>query len=493
MTKVGIIGSGFSSLSSACYLAKSGYDVHLYEKNDTLGGRARQFETDGFVFDMGPSWYWMPDVFEKFFSDFGKSTSDYYDLVRLDPSYRVYLEDGPVDIPSGKEAFIAFCEGIEKGSGKKIRQFLEEAEVKYDTAMGAFVQKPSLKLGEFAHPGYMLKAVQLDMFQSFSKHVRKFTNNPKLLRLLEFPVLFLGAMPNNIPALYSMMNHADISMGTWYPMGGMHKIVEAMVDLAKSLGVTIHTSSEVSAIDVQNGEVDHLVINGEHIDLDVLVSGADYAHTEQQLLDAKHRKYDQKYWNSRTFAPSSLLYYIGLDTKVPELHHHNLFFDTDFEQHAREIYETHKWPENPLFYVSCPSKTDPSVAPEGKENMFILIPVSTEIEESDDIQDFYFNLVCDRLLDYIGLDIRKHVVYRRNFAGKDFKKDYHAFKGNAYGLANTLKQTAILKPKMKSKKVKNLYYTGQLTVPGPGVPPAIISGEVVSDLINKEHHITQAI
>ena len=491
--KISVIGSGFSSLSNACYLAKNGHHVEVFEKNDQLGGRARIKKIDGFTFDMGPSWYWMPDVFDDFFADFGKKVSDFYDLKRLDPSYRVFWPDAPDDIPASVNELKAYFEKYEKGSGEKLDEFLAEAKMKYEVGMGDFVTKPSLSFTEFMSLDTARKGISLDLFKPISKHIRQYFKHPKLIELLEFPVLFLGAKPQNTPSLYSLMNYADMALGTWYPMGGMHKIVEAMVSVASELGVVFHTSANVTEIIAEGRHVLGLTSNNLFHAADAVVSGADYHHTEQSLLPEKYRNYNQKYWDSRVMAPSSLLYYVGLNKKIDGIKHHNLFFDESFDNHAVEIYDTHTWPEAPLFYVCNPSKTDESVAPEGKENLFFLVPVSTELKDNEPTRQRYFNMICDRLEKYTGHDIRPHIAVYESFAHSDFVSEYNSFKGNAYGLANTLKQTAILKPKCKNKQLDNLYYIGQLTVPGPGVPPSIISGKIVSQLIQKEHHTHESI
>ena len=486
--KVAIIGSGFSSLSNACYLAQQGHRVEVFEKNDQLGGRARVKTNNGFSFDMGPSWYWMPDVFEDFFADFGKKVSDFYDLKRIDPSYRVFWKDHPDDIPADMEELKAYFEKYETGAGEKLEQFLSEAKVKYEVGMGDFVTKPSLSFTEFMSLDTARKGMSLDLFKPISKHIRQFFKHPKLIELLEFPVLFLGAKPQNTPSLYSLMNYADMSLGTWYPMGGMNKIVQGMVSVAEELGVVFHTSANVQEIVAENRNVLGLIVNDQFHTADVVVSGADYHHTEQKLLTQEYRNYDDKYWDKRVMAPSSLLYYVGLNKKINGIKHHNLFFDESFDDHAVEIYDTHQWPQAPLFYVCNPSKTDVSVAPEGKENLFFLVPVSTELKDNEATKQRYFNMICDRLQKHTGEDIRPHIEVFENFAHSDFVQEYNSFKGNAYGLANTLKQTAILKPKCKNKKLDNLYYIGQLTIPGPGVPPSIISGKIVADLIKQEQN-----
>lgn len=480
-----IIGSGFAGLAAAIEMAHLGHEVHVFEKNADLGGRARKFEVDGFVFDMGPSWYWMPDVFENFFERYGKKVSDYYQLHRLDPSYRVYFEDGPMDIHASLEELKKSFEALEPGSAELFQRFLDEGQIKYEIGMNKFVQKPSHSIMEFAELSIAKDAIKLHILKSFKAYVAKYFKNDKIRQLLEFPVLFLGAKPDKTPAMYSLMNYADTVLGTWYPMGGMHEIVKGMVSLAKEKGVHFHAGAQVEQIIVENKEVCGLMVNGEKIFGDSVIAGADYHHVEQKLLAPEHRMYDEAYWDKRTMSPSSVLYYLGVKRKVSGLLHHNLFFDTDFGKHSEEIYDDQQWPEDPLFYVCAPSKTDPSVAPESMENIFILIPVAPDLAEEENTRSHYLKLVLDRLEEHTGERIHDDIIYERSFAHYEFKQEYNSYKGNAYGLANTLDQTAFLKPKLKSKKVSGLYFAGQLTTPGPGVPPSIISGVVAAEEAHK--------
>lgn len=484
--KVSIIGAGFAGISAATCLAKEGFDVTVFEKNSTPGGRARKLVANGFTFDMGPSWYWMPDVFEKYFNLFGKKASDYYQLDRLDPSYRiVYSKNDFIDIPAGVPALKALFEKLEPGSGKHLQQFLDEGKAKYDIGINDLVYKPGLSLTEFADLKLIGNVFKLHVFQSISSYIRKFFKEPRIVKLLEFPVLFLGATPEQTPALYSLMNYADMALGTWYPRGGMHKVVEGMVSLAEERGVKFVYNAAVEKIEVENGSAVALVVNGDRHLTNFVVAGADYHHVEQKLLPAPYRRYDEAYWNSRVMAPSSLLFYLGLSKKIDGLQHHTLFFDRDFTQHAKEIYHDPKWPSDPQFYLSCTSQTDPTVAPAGHENLVILVPVAPGLTDSEETREHYYNVVMERLEQMMDQSLRPHVVFKKSYAHADFINDYNAFRGNAYGLANTLTQTAILKPSLLNKKVNNLFYTGQLTVPGPGVPPSIISGQVVAREITK--------
>ncbi len=486
---VAVIGGGFAGLSSACSLASKGFDVTLLEKNETTGGRGRAFTSNGYSFDMGPSWYWMPGVFEEFFASFGKKVSDYYELKRLDPSYRVFFDGSHIDVPAEFEAFKKMIEELEPGSGPRLEKFLLEAKAKYDASMSEFIWKPSHSITEFLSPKLIRESLRLQLFSSFSAHAKKYFSHPKILKLLEFPVLFLGAKPEKTPAMYSMMNYADIMLGTWYPLGGMVKIAEAMTSLAKELGVKIITSANVDKIEVDAKSAHSLLVNNEVMNVDAVIAAADYHYVENSLLEPAQRSYSDAYWESRTMSPSSLIFYVGIDKKVSGLEHHNLFFDKDFEQHAHTIYTDESWPENPLFYVCCPSKSDSGVAPEGKENLFILIPVATGLSSTENDRKKYFVQCLKRILKHTGEDLTNRVEYFRSYAHEEFTSDYNSFKGNAYGLANTLMQTAIFKPKMRSKKVKNLFYAGQLTVPGPGVPPSIISGRIAANEV--ESYLTR--
>jgi len=486
LSKLSVIGSGFSGLSAACFLAKQGHKVTVFEKNSAIGGRARMFKEDGFMFDMGPSWYWMPDIFEHFFNQFGKSASDYYQLEQLDPGFQMFFgKDDVIKVPAKMEDIFSLFESLEEGSASKLKKFLTEGEYKYRVGMQHLIYKPSFSWLEFINWEVIRGASKLQMFTSVSSHVRSHFKNERLVLLMEFPVLFLGAMANQIPALYSLMNYAALSLGTWYPKGGMIEIVKAMENLALELGVDFKTNCQVNKINMINDLSTSLDTAQGVFDSDGIVASGDYHHIEQSLLEKQFRNYDENYWQKKTFAPSCLIFYVGVNKSIKKLEHHNLFFDTPSDVHAKEIYEAPKWPENPLFYVCCPSKTDEKVAPVGMENLFLIIPIAPGLEDTEQIRNTYFEKILGRIEHICGQSIVPHIVYKRSFCVKDFVTDYNAFKGNAYGLANTLKQTAVLKPSMKNKKVKNMFYAGQLTVPGPGVPPALVSGQVAAEqLIN---------
>ena len=483
MKKIVIIGSGFSSLSASCYLAKAGYEIDVFEKNDTVGGRARQLIKDGFTFDIGPSWYWMPDIFEKFFNDFGKKTTDYYQLDKLDPAYKIFFKDDIITIGDCMEKICEEFERIETGSSSHLKRFIGKAQENYDIAINKVVLRPGLSPTELVTKETVLRVDQF--FKSISYEVRKRFKNPKLISTLEFPVLFLGAKPSKTPSFYSFMNFADFGLGTWHPRGGMYEIIKAMKNLAEELGVTFHTQSPVERILVEKGNISGIRTKGTFHPADVVISGADYHHSET-LLEKQYRQYSEVYWKNKTYAPSSLLFYVGFDKKLKNIEHHNLFFDTNFELHAEEIYDHPQWPSEPLFYVNFPSVTDASMAPKGCETGFFLVPIAPGLEDTPEVRQQYFDIVIDRFEKRTGQNVKKSVLFKESFCVNDFIEQYNSYKGNAYGMANTLKQTAFLRPNLKSKKVKNLYFTGQLTVPGPGVPPSLISGKLVSDLILKK-------
>lgn len=481
---IAIIGSGFSALAASCYLAQSGNTVTIYEKNSTIGGRARQFSKGGFTFDMGPTWYWMPDVFERFFADFNKKPSDYYSLQKLDPAYRVYFgKEDYITIEDTLEKIIIAFEKEEPGSSIKLKEFISKAQNNYNIAIKDLVYRPGVSPLELITPKTAAKIGQF--FSTISKEVRSEFKNPRLISILEFPVLFLGAKPSRTPAFYNFMNYADFGLGTFHPKTGMFAVVEGMVSLARELGVVIKTDQNVEKISVKDKKAVGLLINGKEIEADIILSGADYHHTET-LLSKEFRQYSEDYWDKKTMAPSALLFYVGFDKKIKNVAHHTLFFDVDFEAHSNAIYDLPEWPADPLFYASFPSKTEDCFAPIGKEAGTFLIPLAPGLDDIPELREEYFEKILTRLEELTGQEIKKHVIFKESYCINDFISDYNSYKGNAYGLANTLLQTAFLRPKLKSGKVENLFFTGQLTVPGPGVPPALISGKLAAGLIEKK-------
>ena len=482
-----IIGSGFAGLSAATHLVEKGNNVYILEKNSTNGGRARKFSSKGFTFDMGPSWYWMPDVIETYFKTFEKEIDNYFDLIRINPSYKIFFSSNKkINIPANYEKLKELFEKLEEGSSEKLDIFLSQAKYKYEMGINSLVHKPSKSITEFFNYDILKGIFKMDIFNSMHSHIRKYFQHEFLIKLLEFPILFLGATSKTSPALYSLMNYADIKLGTWYPKGGFHKLVEAMVSLAKEKGVKIYNNEEVVEFNYKNNAISHVITTKKTYDADYVICGADYHHIDQNILIKKYRNYSPSYWVKKTMAPSALIFYLGINKKLKNIKHHCLFFDKDFNNHSKEIYNTPRWPSDPLFYASFSSKTDPETAPKNHENMVLLIPIAPGLEDNKLIRNKYFELIISRFEKITRQSIRNNIIYNRSYAIRDFKKDYNSFKGNAYGLANTLFQTAIFKPSIRNKKLKNLFFCGQLTVPGPGVPPAIISGGIVAKEVRKE-------
>ncbi len=479
--KIAVIGAGFSGLSAAAYAAKSGNEVHVFEMHDQPGGRARQFATDeGYVFDMGPSWYWMPDIIESFFNDFDYKVSDFFTLVSLDPQFEMVFAKEKVSVPEKNDEIRELFEKIEPGAGSKYDQFMESARFKYEVGIKDFVTKPCYTWLEFASLKIAGSAMKLNLLSDFRKYVSGYFSDSKLRSLMEFPVIFLGASPQNIPALYSLMNYGGYVLGTKYPIGGFYRLVLAMKEVAEQQGVTFHFNHEVQQLKTENGKVISITVDGKDYEFDAVIASSDYHHTET-LLPESLRNYNEEYWKTRTFAPSCLIYYLGVKGKISHLKHHTLFFENELDDHIDCIYKDKKWPDKPLFYSCCPSKTDPDVAPEDCENLFLLLPLATGIQDDESVREKYLIEMLDRIEKHTG---EKHLVsrieYKKSYCVSDFISDYNAYQGNAYGLSNTLSQTAVLKPKIRNKKIRNLFYTGQLTVPGPGVPPSVISGKIVA-------------
>ena len=483
MKKALVIGSGFSGLSSAAFLSKNGFEVTLVEKNKTVGGRARIFHEKGYSFDMGPSWYWMPEIFENFFNEFNLKIEDLYDLKQLDPGFKIVFKDQEINLPSSWNEICHLFDKYEENGADKLNKFMVDAQQKYSIGLDFLYNSPGVSIRELFNPQILKNINKLQLLTSYRNHIKKYFSNEYLINILEFPVLFLGTSAKHTPALYSLMAYSGIKQGTFYPIGGFNAVIKSMEKLCIDLGVKIITGNEVKKINIKNKKVVSVSTENEEIETDYLIASADYAHVENQLLEKKYRNYSTEYWNKKNFSPSSLLFYLGVSKKLNKLDHHTLFFDEDIEQHSNDIYEKPIWPKKPLFYACCPAKTDPKVAPKDKENLFILVPIAAGLNDTEEIREEYFKIVMKRLEKFCGEKIIEHIEYKKSYCVNDFVTDYNAFKGNAYGLANTLMQTANLKPKIVNKQLENMYYTGQLTVPGPGVPPSIISGQLVAEQI----------
>ena len=490
-TKVIVVGAGAGGLSTAILLAKKGYDVTVVEKNASFGGRGDVFSAKGFQFDMGPSWYLMPDIFEHFFSLVGENISDYLDLKRLDPSYKIWFEEHPkpVEMTSDLERDSKIFESFEPGVMKKINIYLKEAAAKYNISKETFIYKPFNSVFDFIDKRTIFLWTKFSVISSFHKHIASFVKHPLLRKILQYPLVFLGTSPYKAPAVYSLMNHIDFEMGVFYPMGGMTKVFKAFYDIAKKNGVKFIFNTPVNKILVENKKaIGVSTTKGKHM-ADIVVSNADYQFTEMQLLDKKHRQFSEKYWSSRTMAPSGFILYLGIKKQFKELVHHNLFFAKQWKESFEAIFKGQKLPQSPSYYICAPSKTDPSVAPKGCENLFVLVPTATNLTlDEKTIKNYRDKIIKHITVTMKTKGLEENIVFERIFTGHDFSSIYNAYKGTALGLAQNLTQTAVFRPKTKSVKLNNLYYTGANTNPGIGVPMCLISSQIVYKRIHGITH-----
>ncbi len=486
--KIVIIGSGFGGLSAAAFLAADGHDVTVVEKNDQPGGRAMIWQEKGFQFDMGPSWYTMPEIVDKFFNEFGEKASDYYQLVRLSPSYRVFFgKDDVLDIPDSMDKINQLFDSLEPDGAKKLAKFLKQAKYQYDVSVESFLYKEYRNLGDMFNRRMLFEGAKLHLFDNMESFTKRFFTNERARKLLQYTLVFLGGAPKKTPALYALMAYIDYALGIWYPLGGIHVFVQSLVNLATKQGVKFVFNQEVTEIVVDNGRATGVKTSNNFFPADIVISNADYQHTETKLLSSKFQSYSSAYWQKRVVAPSAFLLYLGLNTKIPQLDHHNLFLHNDWVNHFNTIFDKPSWPDKPSYYINCPSKTDPSVAPAGKETFFLLVPIASGLEDSPLIRQNYQNKILQEIENLIDFPIRQHVEVARSFSIADYQEYYNAFKGTALGLSHTLKQTAFFRPKHRSKKVKNLFYTGQYTHPGIGMPVTLISSQIVRDIIRQDY------
>ena len=473
-----VVGSGFGGLSTACYLADAGLDVTVVEKNDCLGGRASVLEAEGFRFDMGPSWYLMPDVFERFFGRFGYEPSDFYELERLDPHYRIFFKDGDsIDVTSDREEMSELFESYETGAGEALGEYLRTSEEHYGVAMEKFIYEDRPRLRDWIDLDVMRAApIGLQLLGTMDDYVADYFEHPKLQQIMQYTLVFLGGAPNNTPAIYNMMSHVDFNMGVYYPENGTKSVVDACVELGEEMGVEYVTDAEVSEI-LNRREGFTVESAAGEFDADYVVSNADYAHTERELLPEHERQYDDDYWDSRTYSPSAFLLYLGVEGDVEPLEHHTLVFPTDWDEHFEQIFDEPAWPEDPAYYLCVPSKTDDSVAPEGHSNLFALVPIAPGLDDTEEVRTWYRDLVLDDIADHTGVELRDRIVFEEQFSVSEFADRYNSEQGTALGLAHTLRQTALFRPSHRSEACPGLYYTGSYTTPGIGVPMCLISGE----------------
>jgi len=481
-----VIGGGFGGLSTACYLADAGANVTIVEKNEQLGGRASRLVSDGFHFDMGPSWYLMPDVFERFFGHFDRDVSDYYTLSRLDPHYRIFFKDGDqVDLVPDLEQNKQLFESYESGAAEELERYLEKSQRNYEIGMEHFVYTDRPRLRDYMDLDVLRHSWGLSLIGSMQGHVEDYFEHPKLQQIMQYTLVFLGGSPTNTPALYNLMSHVDFNMGVYYPDGGIGAVVDGIVELGSELGVEYVTDQPVTEIAGKRGGFAVRTEHGEEYLCDLVVSDADYAHTEQEMLPPEKRQYSQEYWDSRTYAPSAFLIYLGVEGDVEPLAHHTLVIPTDWEPHFEEIFENPAWPDDPAYYLCVPSKTDDTVAPEGHSNLFALVPIAPDLEDTPEIREQYRELVLDDIAENTGVSLHDRIVFEKVFSVDDFTDRYNSMQGTALGMAHTLRQTALFRPPHRSKKVDGLYFTGSYTTPGIGVPMCLISGQITAEEIVK--------
>lgn len=484
--KVVVIGAGFGGLSAAAYLARDGYDVTVLEKNSMPGGRAMVHKTKGFTFDLGPSWYMMPDVFDDFFAHFGKKTKDYYQLEQLRPSYRIYTKDAMYDMNSSKDGANELFESLEPGSSVRLQKLLKKTKKEYE-----MVREKLLEL-DYSNPVDLISRQSVTMvsnpklLQSYHKRIAQYVKNEDLQKILEFMVVFMGGSPDNIPALYTLLAHVDLGLGIWYPKGGFGAVVQGFEKLGKELGATYQYNKEVTKIESHQGNVVAVWVGKERIACDAVVANADYHFVETQLLESNYQAYSQKYWDKKTLSPSGLMIYLGVDKKVEGLLHHTMFFDSDWHKHFGQVFEQHQWSDAPLFYVGTPSKTDSTVAPKGNENIFILAPMTNGYKPTKAQQEALAKSLVQRMEQKMGTKFAKNIRVQEIRSAEYFEQTFNAYKGNAFGLAHTLTQSAFFRPRLSSKKLKNLFYAGQYTNPGTGVPMVVISGKIAARLVNEK-------
>lgn len=486
--KIIVIGAGYSGLSASALLAKEGHEVTLLEKHDQAGGRARMIHENGYSFDMGPSWYMMPEVFEDFFAKFGKKPSDYYSLIQLDPHYRIFFENQEqVDLVPDLEKNLALFESIEPGSAEKFKAYLKRAEKLYNLSMKYFIYKTYEKFSDMLDRSFTKMGLSFDYFASLDRLLHNYFKDDRLYKILSYTMVFLGGDPKNTPGIYSLMSHVDFNLGVWYPAGGMNAVAQGIEELAKEQGVKIIYNQDVKKIEVENGRAKAAITDDQRYEADLVIMAGDYIHGEQALLEEKDRSYSKNYWEKRTIAPSAFILYLGINKELPNLQHHNLFLANDWEAHFDQIFRNPSWPDKPSYYICNPNKTEKGLAPEGKENLFVLVPIAPGLTDTDEKRNAYADKIIQDIESQLGTQFANAIEVKQIYSHRNFYQDYYSYKGTALGLAHTLMQSAVFRPKQKSKKVNNLYFTGQYTHPGIGVPMVIIAAENLVGLIKKDY------
>ncbi len=487
-----IIGGGIGGLALACMLGKKGYRVTIVEKNEMTGGRARIFRDQGFTFDMGPSWYMMPDVFEHFFEILGEEITEYYQLQKLSPSYQITLKsDGKSyrfysDMAKNKELF----ESIESGAGQVLEEFLAQGKEQYELSKSEFMYRNYNSIRDFMTLRIMRQGARLPLFKKQKAIIEQKFKSELLRKVLQYQTVLLGTAPGDTPGIYTLMNYVDLVLGEWYPTGGIRAIPEALESIAKKYGVQIKLNTSVKNIIVEQGMATGILLeNGASLFSDIVVSNADIEHTDRKLLPKKYQTKSDAYWESRVLAPSAYILYLGVKGKIPHMEHHNLLFTKDWERGFSQIFTRPEWPDDPSMYICVPSKTDSVIAPPDHENLFVLVPIASGLEYDDAFVQTYGDKILTEIGKYYNIrDLKDRIVVRHSYSVKNFIVDYNAFKGTALGLAHTLGQTAIFRPNNIHKKIPNLFYVGAGTNPGIGMPICLISAELAYKRIENITH-----
>ncbi len=507
MSRVIIIGGGIAGLATSALLAREGHEVTLLEARPEVGGRAGSWQSGGFRFDTGPSWYLMPEVFDHFYRLLGTTADEQLTLVTLDPGYRVFFEGEtvPMDILTDRAENIALFESVEKGAGRKLDRYLDSAEETYTLAKKYFLYTTFADFRPLVTKDVLARGAKFVrlLLQPLSSYVSHTFKSRKLRQVLGYPAVFLGSSPYLAPSLYHLMSHLDLSDGVLYPMGGFTRVIQSIADLARAEGVTIITGAAATRIVVEAGAATGVEYSTggktTFADADIVVSAADLHHTETTLLRPEQQTYPEHYWQKKLAGPSALLLYLGVKGALPELEHHTLLFTREWQKGFDAIFgENPTVPDPASLYVCKPSGVDPDVAPEGFENLFVLVPIPADPTigrgavggagaggaGGDGGGDPRVEALADRVIqqiaDWTGItDLASRITVRRTVAPGDFEHDLNSWKGTALGPAHTLKQSAFFRAGNVSKKVRGLYYVGGSTIPGIGLPMCLISAELI--------------
>ncbi|GAA3944376.1 phytoene desaturase family protein [Microbacterium soli] len=505
MSRVIVIGAGVAGLATAGLLARDGHEVTVLEKNAVVGGRAGSLHRHGFRFDTGPSWLLLPEAFEHFFALMGTSSDEQLDLRSLDPGYAVFAERhegapvSPVAVHARGAAPILF-ERLEPGAGRRLTAYLSSARRAKDLALAHFLYNPYTRLSGLFRPEVLrvlprlagLLSTSLDAFAS-----RRFAH-PVLRQILGYPAVFLGTDPRRAPALYHLLSALDLDDGVRYPQGGFARVIDRLTALAEDAGAVIVTDAEVEEI-LTTTTTTGAEVRGvrwrdgtgveRRLSADIVVSAADLHHTETRLLPPRLRTWPERWWRRRVSGPGAVTVMLGIRGRLPRLPHHSLFLAEDWHANLDAVFGTRpRVPEPASLYACKPSQTDPTVAPEGDENLFLLVPVPPDVAlgrgGSEGGGDRRVEEIADAAIDTVSQwagipDLRPRILVRETRGPADFAADFHSWRGGMLGPAHVLSQSAVLRARNASRRVRGLYFAGATTSPGVGVPMCLISAELV--------------